>query len=116
LWYDPSAFLRTECNIPGRPDLCHYGNAAPDALISPGARTFDLSVGKNWKIAPLGEQARLQFRAEAFNAFNTPQFGRPNNLGWATLDSIIPDAPRVGEIRSLRLPMRIFQLGLKLYF
>ena len=87
-----------------------------DALVSPGAHAFDLSIGKNWRITPLGEQARLQFRAEAFNAFNTPQFGRPNNLGWASLDSIIPDAPRVGEIRSLRLPMRIFQLGLKLYF
>jgi hypothetical protein len=116
LWFDPTAFRRTDCNIPGRLDLCHYGNAAPDALISPGAKVFDLSVGKNWRIAPLGEQARLQFRAEAFNAFNTPQFGRPNNLGWASLDSIVPDAPRVGEIRSLRLPMRIFQLGLKLYF
>jgi hypothetical protein len=59
---------------------------------------------------------RLQFRAEAFNAFNTPQFGRPNGLGWASPDSIIPDSPRVGEIRSLRQPMRIYQMGLKFYF
>ncbi|MCC6858402.1 MAG: TonB-dependent receptor [Bryobacterales bacterium] len=116
LWYDPSAFRRTDCNIPSRPDLCHYGNAGYGILTSPGAHTFDLSLGKNWRIPQLGEAGRLQFRAEGFNAFNTPQFGRPNNLGWASLDSIVPDAPRVGEIRSLRLPMRIFQFGLKLYF
>jgi hypothetical protein len=116
LWYDPTAFRRTDCNIPARPELCHYGNAAPDALTSPGLREFNLSLGKNWVVPQLGERARVQFRAEAFNAFNTPQFGRPNGLGYASIDSIVPDAPRVGEIRSLRQPMRIFQMGLKVYF
>jgi hypothetical protein len=116
LWYDPTAFRRTDCNIQNHPELCHYGNAATDVLITPGLKTFDLSMGKNWAFKPLGERARLQFRAEGFNTFNTPQFGVPNGLGYATNDSIIPDAPRVGEIRSLRQPMRIFQFGLKLYF
>jgi hypothetical protein len=116
LWYDPSAFRRTDCNIPNHPELCHYGNAAPDALVSPGAHNFDLSLGKNWTIPQLGERGRLQFRAEAFNAFNTPQFGRPNGLSYASLDSLVPDGPRVGEIRSLRQFMRIYQMGLKLYF
>jgi hypothetical protein len=115
-WYDPTAFRRTDCNIAIRPELCHYGNAAPDALVSPGAHVFDLSFGKNWVIPQLGERARVQFRAEAFNAFNTPQFGRPNGLSYASLDSVVPDGPRVGEIRGLRLPMRIFQMGLKVYF
>jgi hypothetical protein len=72
--------------------------------------------GKNWAIPKLGDQGRLQFRGEAFNAFNTPQFGRPNSLAYAGLDSVVPDAQRVGEIRSLRTPMRIFQVALKLYF
>ena len=116
LWYDPSAFRRTECNIQNHPELCHYGNAAGDALITPGLHTFDLSLGKNWKFRPLGEGGRLQFRAETFNAFNTPQFGQPNGLSYATNDSITPDGPRVGEVRGLRQPMRIFQFGLKLYF
>ena len=116
LWYDPTAFRRTDCNIPNRLDLCHYGNAGNGILVSPGTKSLDMSVGKNWKIPMLGEQGRLQFRGEAFNAFNTPQFGRPNDLGYAGLDSVIPDAPRVGEIRSLRTPMRIFQVALKVYF
>lgn len=116
LWYDPTAFRRTECNIQNRPDLCHYGNTATDALITPGLHSFDLSLGKNWAFSPLGERGKLQFRAEAFNAFNTPQFGQPQGLGYVSNDSVIPDAPRTGEIRSLRQPMRIFQFGLKLYF
>ncbi len=116
LWYDLSAFRRTECNIQNHPELCHYGNAATDALITPGMHQFDLSLSKNWAFSPLGERGRLQFRAEAFNAFNTPQFGQPNGISFANNDSIIPDGVRSGEIRSLRQPMRIFQFGLKLYF
>jgi hypothetical protein len=79
-------------------------------------KTADLSIGKNWALPALGDQGRIQFRGEAFNAFNTPQFGLPNNLSWVGPDSIVPDAPRVGEIRSLRVPMRIFQVALKVYF
>ncbi|MEX2262302.1 MAG: TonB-dependent receptor [Bryobacteraceae bacterium] len=116
LWYDPAAFRRTDCNIQNRPELCHYGNSASDALITPGLANFDLSLAKNWKFSPLGDRGRLQFRAEAFNAFNSPQFGQPTGLTYASNDSIIPDGPRVGEARSLRQPMRIFQFGLKLYF
>ncbi|MFN7923431.1 MAG: TonB-dependent receptor [Bryobacteraceae bacterium] len=116
VWYDYAAFRRTECNINNHPELCHYGSAASDVLITPGLHSFDMSFAKNWAFKPLGDRGRIQFRAEGFNMFNTPQFGVPNGLGYATPDSIVPDAPRVGEIRSLRQPMRIFQFGLKLYF
>jgi hypothetical protein len=116
LWYDPTAFRRTDCNIPGRQDLCHYGNAGNGILVSPGTKMLDLAIAKNWALPGLGDQGRLQFRGEAFNALNTPQFGTPNGLSYAGLDSIVPDAPRVGEIRSLRNPMRIFQVALKVYF
>ena len=115
-WFDPTAFRRTDCNIPRRPELCHYGNMGDGSLTTPGARNFDLSLYKNWKLKPLGDAGRFQFRAEFFNTFNTPQFGQPNGIGWATLDSVVPDNPRMGEIRSLRLPMRIIQFGAKVYF
>jgi hypothetical protein len=62
------------------------------------------------------EQWKLQFRSEFFNAFNTPYFGDPNGIGFASLNSITPDGTRMGEIRGLRNPMRIIQFGLKLFF
>ena len=77
---------------------------------------FSQEVPKNWTIKPLGEAGRLQFRTEFFNALNTPQFGAPNNIGWSSATSVAPDAPQMGEIRSLALPMRIIQFGMKLYF
>jgi hypothetical protein len=115
-WYDITAFRRTDCNIPTRPDLCKYGNAAMDAMVSPGMRSVDWSIYKNWRLPFLGEQGRFQFRAEFFNLFNTPNFGQPQGISYTTLDSVIPDGPRNGEIRSLRAPMRIVQFGAKLYF
>jgi len=115
-WFEPAAFRRTDCNIPGRSDLCHYGNAAQDAMVSPGAQNIDFAVYKNWRMSFLSEASRLQFRAEFFNLFNHPNFGQPNGIGWSSIDSVVPDASRMGEIRSLRLPMRIIQFALKLYF
>jgi hypothetical protein len=113
LWYDPQAFRRVSCNIPTRPDLCHFGSSGVNVLTGPGQDNFDLSLYKNFQIT---ERVRLQFRSEFFNAFNTPRFGDPNNLGFASVNSIVPDAPRVGEVRSLRAPMRIIQFGLKMFF
>lgn len=116
LWFDPTAFQRVTCNNPSRPDLCHFGNAGAYSLDRPGVKTVDLSLYKNWPIRALGETGRLQFRMESFNALNTPQFGAPNNIGWSSTTSVAPDAPQMGEIRSLNLPMRVIQFGMKLYF
>lgn len=114
LWFDPSAFRRTTCLIPGRPDLCRYGNAGRGILRGPSQRNTDLSLYKNFQL-PFGpEQMRLQVRFEAFNALNTPYFGNPQGIGFQSADTIVPDAPRMGEIRSLNASMRRLQLALKI--
>jgi Carboxypeptidase regulatory-like domain/TonB dependent receptor len=113
LWYDPTAFQRATCNIANRPDLCHYGSSGVGIIRDPGQRNLDFSLFKNFNFT---ENMKLQFRAEAFNAFNTPYFGDPNGVGFSTVNSITPDSPRVGEVRSLRTSMRIIQFGLKLFF
>lgn len=113
LWFDPSAFQRVTCNNPARLDLCHFGSAGRNILVSPGQRTVDGSAFKNFTIS---ERLRVQFRAELFNALNTPWFGQPNNLSFVNPASVTPDGPRVGESRSLRSAMRIVQFGLKIYF
>ena len=111
--YDPTAFQRATCNIPSRPDLCHYGNSGVGIIRDLPQHNLDFSLFKNFRVT---ERMKLQFRAEAFNALNTPYFNDPNGPGFSTVNSITPDAPRVGEVRSLRTSMRIVQFGLKLSF
>src|SRR5438270_10819867 len=78
----------------------------------PGTTVFDLSVFKTFNLGS-SEFRRLQFRAEAFNVFNTPQFNNPN----AQIGS-----PGAGRITSAGSPplfqrtSREIQLALKLYF
>jgi hypothetical protein len=53
--------------------------------LGPGIRNVDMSIYKNFsgrwlKESFLGEGARIQFRLEMYNAFNTPQF-RGDSLG-----------------------------------
>lgn len=114
LWYDPSAFQRTTCLIPDAPDLCRYGNAGRGVLRGPSQKNLDLSLSKNFRLPIGSEQTRLQLRVEAFNVLNTPYFGNPQGIGFQSADTIVPDAPRMGEIRSLAAPMRRMQLGVKL--
>jgi len=46
-----------------------FGNCAVDTERGPGLKQIDISLDKNFA---LGENRRLEFRAEAINAFNTP--------------------------------------------
>ena len=56
---------------------------------------------------PYKESHSLEFRAEAFNAFNTPQFSNPDpNLGDAAF----------GQISSTKIDNREIQLALKYFF
>jgi hypothetical protein len=48
LWFDPSAFQRVTCNIPSRPDLCHYGNSGVGIIRNPGQHNLDFSMFKNF--------------------------------------------------------------------
>jgi hypothetical protein len=65
-YFDGSKFV---ANAPGQ-----YGNAGRNLLIGPGSVTFDLSLGKTF---PFSERKRIEFRWDAFNAFNRPNFGKP---------------------------------------
>ena len=72
----------------------------PD-IRNDGIRNFDLSLFKDF--APL-ERLRIQFRAEALNAFNTPRFGSPTT-------GVTSSA--LGVITSQANAPRQVQLGLK---
>src|SRR5262249_47633377 len=51
------------------------GNLGLQSNTAPPTRTMDFSVFKDFKFT---ERFALQFRAEAFNLANTPQFDRPD--------------------------------------
>jgi hypothetical protein len=50
------------------------GNAPVGDCLGPPTRTVDLSLSKNFHIT---ERIKAQFRLDAFNAFNHPQYGNP---------------------------------------
>jgi hypothetical protein len=72
-----------------------------------GAENMDISLFKNFTLSKRNEGIRLQFRPEAFNVFNHPQFQGP--------DTIVGDS-NFGVITSTVNSPRQLQLALKLYF
>jgi hypothetical protein len=86
-------------NLPGR-----YGSAGRNLFSGPGQSVTDLSLVKNFVISE--RAGRVQFRAEAFNAWNKVNFSGPE----ARLDN-----RNFGKILSAGGP-RIFQFALKYLF
>ena len=82
-----------------------YGNAPRDsACYGPGYVNSDLSLNKSFK---LKEGVQAEFRAEALNAFNTPQFNGPN---------LSSDVAAGGKITGTLGFPRLIQLGGRLTF
>ncbi|MBL8213943.1 MAG: TonB-dependent receptor [Bryobacterales bacterium] len=75
----PTRWFDTSFNTAGaawaNPAQFTFGNAGRHILRGPGRVNLDFSL---FKAFVLREQMRLQFRAEFFNLFNTPQFDAPN--------------------------------------
>jgi hypothetical protein len=94
-WFNTSVF--------SLPALYTFGNAPRNAVIGPGLQEFDLSLQKDIR---LKEAAKLQFRAEAYNLFNHPNFNIPNRIAFTA---------NFGSISSAQ-DSRQLQLALKLAF
>lgn len=60
---------------PNNPQLqFRSGNAGRNILLTPGVRNWDFSLAKHWRIR---ESDRLEFRWEAFNFSNHPNWNAP---------------------------------------
>jgi hypothetical protein len=108
-WLNPKAFAL--------PPPGSFGNLGRGLIRGPGIKNVDASLSKNWRF---GERYNIQFRAEAFNIFNhpnfvgvdtaltfvnninDPNFGKPANGSFGTLNATQPP--------------REFQFGLKFSF
>ena len=86
--------------------LGQLGNAKRRNFYGPGIENFDMTLQKNVRLT---EGRSLQFRAEAFNAFNHAQFYGP-----AAVDGQRED-PSFGRIESAAAP-RLMQMALKFTF
>ncbi|MGH9799781.1 MAG: hypothetical protein ACRD82_05400, partial [Blastocatellia bacterium] len=121
-YYDPTAFAPVT--------TARFGTAGFNILRSPGTVNLDLGIFREFSIT---EGIKLQFRAEAFNATNTPHFAAPgNNVSSPSRDAagnILTDAvtglPRLNgfmEITGTRsfgregIDERVFRFGLRLSF
>jgi outer membrane receptor protein involved in Fe transport len=65
-WFNTAAFARATGT---------YGNSPRNPVVGPGLKVLDLSLAKSF---PVRQGQQLQFRWEAFNAFNIPQWANPN--------------------------------------
>ncbi len=97
-WFNPAVYTA--------PAPYTYGDTPRyiSTLRAAGVLNLDLSIFKDF---PIGDQFKLQFRAESFNLANHPQFGIPNT----TIGS-----PNAGQVTSQTNAARSFQFALKLLF
>jgi Carboxypeptidase regulatory-like domain/TonB dependent receptor len=87
-------------------DLGQLGNASRRFFYGPGVSNFDMTLSKLLRVT---ESKSLEFRLEAFNAFNHAQFYGP-----ASVDGEVND-PHFGQIVSAAAP-RLVQLATKFNF
>ncbi len=94
-FFDPSAFRQNAAGT--------HGNVGRLLLRGPGEAMVDLGLVKTFFV---NERHRVQYRVEAFNAFNRVNLDNPNaNIS----------APAVGRITSAG-PPRVFQMALRYQF
>ena len=89
-WFNTSAFV----SIPLTGALANgqWGDSGRNILQGPGTKNVDFSVFKNFQVA---ESKALQFRAEFFNLFNTPQFNNPSAVAPTPAATSTPLVPNI---------------------
>ena len=85
-----------------------FGNMGVGLVNGPGMSNFDLALTKRIPAHWFGRESNWEFRAEAFNAFNTPHFSDP--------DINVADGAGFGVISSTIASPRVLQLALKYNF
>ena len=98
-WFNTAAFQKT---APGE-----FGTTPRNAIRGPSLRNVDLSISKRVSIDAVRRGMNVELRFDAFNAFNTVNFGVPT-LNFAS--------SAFGRIGSTATDAREFQFGVKVNF
>jgi hypothetical protein len=84
-WFDPTAFQAVS------EPTGTFGNTGRNTVDGPGQFNIDFSLIKNTRFG----RYNLEFRAEAFNLLNHPQFNQPNgsigNAAVGTITTMLPN-------------------------
>ncbi len=84
-----------------------YGNSGAGIVNGPGQNNTDIALFKKTPVRWPNESANIEFRAEFFNLFNTPQFANPGT---------VRTAANFGQISTTSVSPRIIQFALKFNF
>jgi len=87
------------------------GNCGYDSLYGPGVANLDLGLDRNFKLT---ERFQLKFRAESFNATNTPHHANPNSTQANVSNSSFMQVTDIRNTGRDGLDERTFRLGLRL--
>jgi hypothetical protein len=99
-----NAWFNTACFV--TPPQYQFGNTGRNVLWAGRVNNLDMSIHREFSL-PIQREMRLQFRGEAFNALNHPQFAQPgSSLGTSTF----------GVVTATSQSNRILQLGARLAF
>jgi hypothetical protein len=107
-YFDPLAF-RPVTDV-------RYGNTGLNILRGPGVVNVDLGLFRDFRIS---ERLQIQFRAEAFNATNTPHFNNPGtNVSNVRLntDGTVNTLGGYTEITGARPDERQVRFGVRISF
>src|SRR5579859_3264523 len=105
-WYDPTAFATAANGT--------FGNSRRNSLRAPGIDTQNASIGKTFSIV---EGVGLQFRADATNVFNHPNFGAPDGNFNDPVNLSTPGRPQgAGTIGSTTVGGRNLQISARIEF
>ena len=86
-WFNTAAFSRATVT---------YGTSPRNPVVGPGRKVVDLALTKGFRVL---DRQQLQFRVEAFNAFNWVNWGNPNGtLGNASF-GVISSAAAAREMQ-----------------
>jgi hypothetical protein len=96
LLFNPNAYIQAEGLT--------FGDSGRNSLNLPHRTNFDMAAYKVFKVS---ERVDIQFRAEAFNVFNHPQWKTVNNFAFNTPGNFVPSNflypgqahnPRIGQL------------------